>query len=130
MHGRTEYPSLDVATRLAQQGDDSIEEALGLCSRCRLDEARPAPFARVTVKRKLRNSEHCAAHVAQTSVHCAILIVEDPQPSNFCRDHSSVWFSVIVRNADEREKSVFDRTCDVAVDLDASTGNSLNDGSH
>jgi len=93
-------------------------------------ERRPPAFARVALQGELGNHKHFARPIGNGEVHLAVLILEDAQSGDLCREIVGVGKGVGLANAEKDENPAVNSPYCFFADAHLSAAYPLNDGAH
>ena len=130
LHVGTEDAALGRQTLCGEQVEKALVEALGDRGWGGLDEAGAAAFAAVAVQGKLRDGEHAAANVEHRAIHLALVVGEDAQVSALFSAEAQGLVVVARAKADEQDQALADLAAELAIDVDASVADALDEDFH
>src|SRR5689334_24417984 len=98
--------------------------------RCSVRVVRPAALAVVAVERELGDRKNCAARLADTEVHAALLVIEDPQVHDLVGHGFAGFRCVLPGYADQHHQAEADPPDRVAFYTNFRSAHSLHNRPH
>ncbi len=130
LHVSAEDAALGRQALFGEQVEKALVQALGNRGWSGLHETGAAALAAVAVQGELRDGEHAATNVEYRAIHFALVIGEDAQVSALFSAEAQRLLVVARAEADEQDQTLADLAVELAIDVDASVADALDEDFH
>lgn len=130
LHVRAEFAALGRDAMRTQEFDEAVHKRLGDVRQGGVEEGRAPSFARVGVKRELRNDDGFAFDIQNGEICFSLIVFKDAKIGCFFCEELSLLLPIPMTDAQENQQSLSDAGNDLLIDSDAGLGNSLDKDTH